>query len=121
MAHLTANDVERLLREPSADARAETVAKIATTFDSDLMVGWAREIVEDIYSYLLRDVEVRVRSTLSENLKDSQIVPRDIALSLANDVIAVAEPVLKSSQVLTDEDLVEIVQNQSSESRVAIA
>ena len=33
----------------------------------------------------------------------------------------VAEQVLRSSQVLTDEDLVEIVQSQSCESRVAIA
>lgn len=121
MAHLTANDVERLLREPSPEVRAETVAKIATTFDSDLMDGRAREIAEDIFRFLLRDVEVRVRSALSENLKDSRILPRDIALSLANDVIEVAEPVLRSSQVLTDEDLIEIVQSQPSESRVAIA
>jgi len=121
MAHLTANDVERLLREPSAEVRAETVAKIATNFGSDQMDDRARTIAEDIFRYLLRDVEVRVRSALSENLKDSQILPHDIALSLANDVIEVAEPVLKSSQVLTDEDLIEIVQNQSSESRVAIA
>jgi uncharacterized protein (DUF2336 family) len=121
MALLTADDVERLLREPSAEVRADTVAKIATSFDSDLMDGRARTIAKDIFRYLLRDVEVRVRSALSENLKDSQILPHDIALSLANDVIEVAEPVLKASQVLTDEDLVEIVQNQSSESRVAIA
>lgn len=121
MAHLTANDVERLLREPSAEVRAETGAKIATSFDSNQMDGRAREIAEDIFRYLLRDVELRVRSALSKNLKDGQILPHDIALSRANGVIEVAEPVLKSSQVLADEDLIEIVQNQSSESRVAIA
>ena len=121
MAHLTANDVERLLSEPSAQLRAETVAKIAADFESEHMDDRARSIAEDIFRFLLRDVEVRVRVALSENLKDSQIIPHDIALSLARDVIEVSEPVLKYSQVLTDADLIEIVQTQSSRSRVAIA
>lgn len=121
MAHLTANDVERLLSEPSAQLRAETVAKIAADFESEHMDDRARSIAEDIFRFLLRDVEVQVRAALSENLKNSQIIPHDIALSLAKDVIEVAEPVLKSSQILTDDDLIEIVQSQSSASRVAIA
>ena len=121
MAHLTASDVERLLSEPSVELRAETVAKIAADFESAHMDDRARSIAEDIFRFLLRDVEVRVRAALSESLKDSQIIPHDIAFSLAKDVIDVAEPVLKFSQVLTDDDLIEIVQTQSSASRVAIA
>ena len=121
MAHLTANDVQRLLSEPSAELRAETVAKIAADFESEAMDDRARSIAEDIFRFLLRDVEVRVRAALAENLKHSRIIPHDIALSLAKDVIDVAEPVLKSSQVLTDADLIEIVQTQPSASRVAIA
>ncbi len=121
MAHLTANDVERLLSEPSTEVRVETVAKIAADFESEHMDDRARSIAEDIFRVLLRDVEVRVRAALSENLKNSQIIPHDIALSLAKDVIEVAAPVLKSSQVLTDDDLIEIVQTQPSASRVAIA
>ena len=121
MAHLTAKDVERLLSEPSAQLRAETVAKIAADFENEHMDDRARSIAEDIFRFLLRDVEVQVRAALSENLKNSQIIPHDIALSLAKDVIEVAEPVLKSSQILTDDDLIEIVQSQSSASRVAIA
>lgn len=121
MAHLTASDVERLLSEPSAEMRAETVVKITAVFEGGDMDDRARSIAEDIFRFLLRDVEVRVRAALSENLKDSQIIPHDIALSLAKDVIEVSEPVLKYSQVLTDADLIEIVQTQSSKSRVAIA
>ena len=45
MALLTADDVERLLREPSAEVRADTVAKIATSFDSDLMDDASRDAV----------------------------------------------------------------------------
>ena len=121
MAHLTASDVERLLAEPSPQARADTAAKIAADFESEGVDDRARAIAEDIFRFLLCDVEVRVRKALSENLKESRIVPHDIALALAKDVIEVSGPVLKSSQVLTDADLVEIVRTQPTESRVAVA
>jgi len=121
MSQLSASDVRLLLEEPSAAVRAETVAKIATSFDQGEMEGPAREIAEDIFRHLARDVEVRVRQALSENLKESRILPHDIALTLAKDVIEVAEPVLKSSKVLTDDDLIEIVKTQPAESLVAVA
>lgn len=121
MSHLSASDVERLLHESSAEFRAETVAKIAVEYETGDMDDGARQIAEDIFRHLARDVEVRVRQALSENLKESRIVPHDVALTLAKDVIAVAEPILKSSQVLTDEDLVEIIETQPAASLVAIA
>lgn len=121
MSQLSASDVELLLGESSAEARASTVAKIAMDFEQGHMDDSARAIAEDIFRHLARDVEVRVRKALSENLKESRIVPHDVALTLAKDVIEVAEPILKSSQVLTDEDLVEIVRTQPAASLVAVA
>lgn len=121
MSQLSASDVELLLGESSVEARAETVAKIAADFDAGHMDASARKIAEDIFRLLARDVEVRVRKALSENLKESRVVPHDVALILANDVIEVAEPLLRSSQVLTDEDLVEIVRTQPMTSLAAVA
>jgi uncharacterized protein (DUF2336 family) len=121
MSQLSASDVELLLGESSVEARAETVAKIATDFDDGHMDDSARKIAEDIFRLLARDVEVRVRKALSENLKESRVVPHDVALILANDVIEVAEPLLRLSQVLTDEDLVEIVRTQPMTSLAAVA
>jgi len=121
MSQLSASDVELLLGESSAEARASTVAKIAMDFEHGEMDDSARQIAEDIFRHLARDVEVQVRQALSENLKESHIVPHDVALTLAQDVIEVAGPVLQYSQLLTDEDLVEIVRTRPAESLVAIA
>lgn len=121
MSQLSASDVKLLLGEPSAEVRARTATKIAVEFERGHLDGAARRIAEDIFRHLARDVEVRVRKALSENLKESRIVPHDVALALAMDVIEVAEPILKSSQILTDEDLVEIVRTKPMTSLVAVA
>lgn len=121
MAHLTKDDVTQLLDEPSLEVRAETAAKVAAVFNSDRLDPAARTVAEEIFRLMVRDVEVRVRQALSESLKDSEIVPHDVALSLAKDVIEVAEPILTTSQVLTDADLIDIVRTRPTESRVAVA
>ena len=121
MSQLSASDVDLLLGESSAEIRASTAAKIAIVFEQGHLDDPARKIAEDIFRHLARDVEVRVRKALSVNLKESRMLPHDVAMTLAKDVIEVAEPILKSSQVLTEADLVEIVRTQPAESLVAVA
>lgn len=70
---------------------------------------------------MVKDAEVRVRQALSKQLKDSDSVPHDVALSLARDVDDVSLPMLEFSSVLSDEDLVEIVASQDESKQVAIA
>lgn len=118
---LTQDDVSQLLREPSPEMRAATAAKIAVEFMDDGLDPAARRVAEEIFRIMLRDAEVRVRRALSDSLKDCDLVPHDVALALANDVIEVADPILKFSQVLTDEDLIEIVQTRPTACRVAVA
>ncbi|MCG8358410.1 MAG: DUF2336 domain-containing protein [Kiloniellales bacterium] len=118
---LSKDDVSRLLTDPSPKTRAETVSKIAVQFDDRRLSESERNIAEDIFRAVLQDVEVHVRETLSAHLKSSPDLPRDIALSLAKDVESVALPVLKFSEVLTDEDLIEIVQGENSAKQIAIA
>ena len=121
MAHLTEETVARLLKERSPEARAETATKIAAEFNTQGLDPSARAIAEDIFRTMLHDAEIRVRKALSESLKDNPLVPHDVAVALAKDVIEVAEPVLTFSQVLTDEDLIEIARTQPTASRVAVA
>ena len=65
--------------------RATTAAKVASEFNSQHMDDSARAVAEEIFRIMLRDAEVRVRRALSESLKDSELVPHDVALSLAKD------------------------------------
>lgn len=118
---LTEDDVSQLTREPSPEMRTATAAKVAAEFAKHGLDPSARAIAEEIFRIMLCDAEVRVRRALSDSLKNCDFLPRDVALTLANDVIEVAEPILTFSLVLTEEDLIEIVKTRSTASRVAVA
>ncbi len=118
---LTKDDVAKLMADPSAEVRAETTAKIAKQFEVEALSPAERQIAEDIFRKLVKDVEVRVREALAVHLKNSPDLPHDVAVALARDVDSVSLPMLKFSQVLTDEDLIEIVRDQGASKQVAIA
>ena len=94
-AKLSKNDVERLLSDPSPDARAEAAAKIATHYDAAADFGeQEKKLAEEIFSIMCKDAEERVRMALSANLKEYPFLPHEIALTLANDVETVSKPIL---------------------------
>ena len=107
---LTPSDVERLLTDESADSRASVLTKISHHYNGNNFQGRANEIAEQIFRLLMKDVAVRVRETLAEQLKNNPNAPRDVMLHLANDTETVSLPVLQQSQVLSDADLVRIVE-----------
>jgi uncharacterized protein (DUF2336 family) len=118
---LTQADVTRLLEDSSPQARARTTAKIAADFDAAALSDAERRIAEDIFRTLVKDTEVLVREALAAHLKSTLELPHDVALALARDVDSVALPVLKFSEVLTDDDLIDIVRDQGPAKQVAIA
>jgi uncharacterized protein (DUF2336 family) len=62
----------------------------------------------------MHDAAANVRQALSENLKENSSVPKDVIMQLAEDVDEVAIPVLEFSEVLDDEDLINIIRNSES-------
>jgi uncharacterized protein (DUF2336 family) len=118
---LTENDVHKLLADPSGDTRAETAAKLAIQFDQGNLSPSERAMAEQIFRIMVKDAEVRVREALAVNLKENPNVPHDVAVSLAKDVDQVALPVLLFSEILSDEDLVQIVRSQDPVKQKAIA
>jgi uncharacterized protein (DUF2336 family) len=114
-------DVERLLKDPSAESRAELATKLAGAFQSGSLTAAERQIAEEIFRALTRDAAERVRRALAEHIAECQDLPHDVALALARDVDAVALPVLQHSAVLTDDDLVEIIRLGQPGKQVAIA
>jgi uncharacterized protein (DUF2336 family) len=118
---LSKTDVERLLKDPSANTRADVAAKVAGAFGGSKLTPEQRSIAEDIVRALSRDAAVRVRQALSEQLKESKTLPHDIAVQLANDVDEVSLPILSHSVVLSDDDLIEIIRCSGAEKQAAIA
>ena len=111
---LSRDDVDRLLHDDSPESRSTILEKVATHYNSHELRENEQLIAEHIFRLLMKDASTRVRSTLSERVKDNPEVPRDIILQLANDVEPVATPILRSSPVLSDSDLVGIVEGSQN-------
>ena len=120
-AQLRRHDIDRLQADASPEARIATATKVAAQFGGDGLDAGERRIAEDILRGLMKDAEVRVREALAAQLKAYSGLPHDMALTLARDVESVSLPVLEFSEVLGDEDLIEIVRSGSPEKQVAIA
>ena len=58
---------------------------------------------------------------LAERLASASHAPHELIVTLANDEIQIADPILRRSGILKDADLVEIVRHRTQEHRVAIA
>jgi uncharacterized protein (DUF2336 family) len=116
---LKEEDVRRLLASPDAGIRAEIAGKIASQHPA--LTETQRKLAEDIFRIMVKDAEVRVREALAQQLKANPLVPHDVALTLAQDVGSVALPILQFSEVLTDNDLLELVKIQDHDKLAAMA
>lgn len=89
--------------------RARIALKITEGYNSGLFSESETQLANEIFRLLLKDTEARVRKVLAQELRHSMQVPREIIVALANDVAEVAVPVLESSYVLSEEDLIAVV------------
>jgi uncharacterized protein (DUF2336 family) len=118
---LTDEDIEKLIKTPF-DKKIDITRQISEYyrvggFDETQMMNAAK-----IFRTLVKDTEIEVRKTLSEAIKDQPDIPKDVVVSLANDVQEVSMPVLQFSDVLTDEDLIEIVNSsEDAAKQISIA
>ena len=118
MTALTMDDVKQLKTDPSPAVRAGTAAKLAQHFNAIPFAPAELALAEQIFRIMVRDAEVRVREALSANLRANPRLPHDVAVSLARDVGSVALPILSASDVLTADDLLQIISSQGSLSRL---
>lgn len=118
---LSKTDVERLLADPSAESRRETAVKISAQYTNATLSSEERRLAEDILGIMARDVEVKVRAALADNLKDYPGLGHNLALTLAKDVESVSLPMIRYSAALTDDDLIEIVRTQGTAKQTAVA
>lgn len=79
------------------------------------------DLVFDILRRLIHEVEIDVRRHLAENLADRGDVPHDLVVTLANDIIEVAFPILSRSKVLEDVDLIQLILDHATQHQLAIS
>jgi len=118
---LSLQDVNRLLSEPSPDLRMELADKVAESLAGPGLAPGEITLAQEIVRILARDLEIKVRVSVSRALRQSVHLPHDVALRLADDINVVALPLLAESLVLTDEDLVDLVRRGSAQKHETIA
>ena len=109
-----------LVSDTQPEARAELTGLVAQLLRVELS-GREQEILADVLIALLRQAERDLRQALSERLAVMDNVPLRLVLFLANDDIDIAAPMLRSSLVLSDLDLIYIIKSQGPAYWQAIA
>lgn len=90
---------------------ARKIARLAPDLSADER-DRVRELTIEALEILARDEIVRVRRILAETLKDVAHAPHHVIVRLAKDAeLEVAAPVLEFSPLLTDADLLEIIES----------
>jgi uncharacterized protein (DUF2336 family) len=80
-----------------------------------------RTLIDQILTGLIHHVEGEVRQRVSQRLATLKSAPHELTKLLANDEIEIARPVLHHSPVLSESDLIEIVERKTVGHREAIA
>jgi hypothetical protein len=103
-------DIEALLKSPK-DLKIDIIKKIGKYYTSRSFSDEQMEAAEKIISTIVKhESDNHVRQTMSESIKNSVDIPNEIVMHLAEDITIVAIPILEFSKVLTDENLVYIIQ-----------
>jgi uncharacterized protein (DUF2336 family) len=119
-------ELEKLLqlaRDKKAASRRALTACVADLFltGEHVLSDHERFLMTDIMRQLVKEVEVTIRRALAERLAEMPGASRELILLLANDTIEVAYPILRRSDVLQDEELIEIIKHRTLEHQLAIA
>jgi uncharacterized protein (DUF2336 family) len=113
----------RLARDKTVAGRRALVATVGDLFFDrrEALSDRERALMTEILRQLIHDVEIEVRQALAHRLARERSAPTDLVVLLANDRIEVAHPILLHSEVLDDDELIEIVHHRTLEHQLAIA
>jgi uncharacterized protein (DUF2336 family) len=117
-------ELEEVLRTGSAEKRARTLEKITDLFVYGSPTYGEEHVAlfDDVFGRLIEEIEARALAELAARLAPVANAPLGVVRRLAHDDdIAVAGPLLKSSQRLADADLAEIARSKGQEHLLAIS
>ncbi|MDI1326440.1 MAG: DUF2336 domain-containing protein [Brevundimonas sp.] len=117
----SARDLLALARNASPDARQRLLLGVVALCDASPPSGELSPVLAEIFLTLARQAEREVRQVLSEKLAHADWAPAALVNVLALDEIEIARPVLTSSPILQDDDLLRVMIEASLEHQIAIA
>ena len=116
-----ASELLSLARNASPDARQRLLLGVIALCDARPPSGELSPVLGEIFLSLARQAEREVRKVLSERLAGADWAPAALVNVLALDEIEIARPILASSPVLQDDDLLRVLIEASLEHQIAVA
>ena len=123
MAKIDGEVLLSLARDKSGKRRQLLAETISDLFSGKNKVLSERErtLMFDILHKIVHNAEMTVRRIIAEQLADLPDAPRDLIKLLANDEVEVAYSILRESDVLEDEDLIEVISRRTQEHNLAVS
>ncbi|WP_135080169.1 DUF2336 domain-containing protein [Terasakiella sp. SH-1] len=121
MAEITQDDVKLLYSDATPERRAVLAQKVAHHITYKSLSPTELDLAIAICTKLAEDVDVVVRQSLSEAIKTSTDIPKELAYKLARDVLDVSLPLLEFNELLDDEALIPIIKQGNAQQQLAIA
>ncbi len=118
---LNAQLLNQLAAAAGPPQRALAASQVGAHFTAGGFTPSERQIAEDIFFLMVRDVAEVVREALSHAVKLASDLPIEVARALANDAPSVALPFLAVSEVLGDADLISVIALRPADYAIAIA
>lgn len=119
--NLSENDIRSLIKGDTDEDKALACYRLCRHIDSVEIGENERNFAEEILRLVVNGAAERVRRALAVTLKSSNNLPSDVAAKLARDIESIALPILENSPMITDEDLVEILEAAEPARQIAIA
>lgn len=119
--NLSDDDIRTIVRHPNPSVRAIAAQRICREVRSAVLTDIDRRRAHKILSHIANDVATMVRRALAVTLRNSPELPRDVAVKLIADIDNIAVPLLESSPVLTDDDLLSVLRSRAAAKVNAIA
>ena len=109
--------------EPGQNRFDEIYLAVSTLFQyqKGAFADHERNLAADILRRVSKDVEMSIRIGLAERLADDPGAPHDLINLLCDDRIEVAKPILARSPVLSDADLLRIIEDGSENHQISVA
>ena len=115
------SDLLALAHNSSTEARQRLLLGVVALCDASPPSGELSPVLGEIFLTLARQAEREVRKVLSEKLAHAEWAPVTLVNVLALDEIEIARPILESSPILQDEDLLRVLIEASLEHQIAVA
>jgi len=109
-------------KEGSSEKRRDLLREITDVFMAapDRYTSSEMQHFDVILSKVTETVEIELRREIAEKLADVPTAPKNLVRQLAHDEIFVAEPILRRSQALTEDDLIRVIRQRGQEHMKAI-